>query len=234
MMRQSKSSSPSSFFDAAHANSSSLKNGCKYPFKQKEDGEWIDLSGVLQQLPEGFRVDEDSCLAYILGRLLARRYFGFPCAEDGNVQVRDFVLKELLADNYSRACTIVKVQLTVLHDYFFTNYCSDLTSGFVSTKQAIVNLFFRLAAAAAGFLISVPISGSFMKDEWRDRAKVCAFNLAATLIYMIIRLPQTPFLPRYWHPIQNLIPKTTATTAPRNESTRLYYWRDKLSQYSGH
>ncbi|KAJ1274550.1 hypothetical protein BS78_05G070400 [Paspalum vaginatum] len=215
MTRQSKSSSPSPFFDAPRANSSCVKNGCNYPFKQKEDGEWIDLSGALQQLPEDFRVDEDSCLAYILGRLLARRYFGFPCAEDGNVQVRDFVFKELLPD-YSRAFTIVEVQLAVLHDYFFTNYYSDLTYGIVSVKQGIVNLFWGLMIVGAGYLTSVLISASYGRQVLASNRNFLLYTTAMTTEFSA--------------GVSIVIEKHT--TAPRPQRTRLYCWRDKLSQYS--
>lgn len=72
--------------------------------------------------------DADICPSYSFCRLLARRYFGFPCAEDGDAQVRDLVLTELLADDdCSRAYNIVEVQLALLHDYFFTNYHSKIT-----------------------------------------------------------------------------------------------------------
>nr|CAB3491028.1 unnamed protein product [Digitaria exilis] len=138
MMIESRSS-PSAFF---HDDAGHLYDRCRYPFnlklKVKSDDRWINFSDVLKwrgRLTEdsAAAVDPDICLAYSFCRLLARRYFGFPCPEDGNAQVRDFVLRELLAGSTNKAFTIVEVQLALLHDYFFTNYHSNITSG-VLTK----------------------------------------------------------------------------------------------------
>ncbi|CAL4982295.1 unnamed protein product [Urochloa decumbens] len=130
-------SSPSPFFDG---DANRLYDGCKYPILVR-DGRWINFSDVLSS---DCTVDADVCLSYSFCRLLARRYFGFPCPEDGNTQVRDFVLTELLAD-CNRAFRIVEVQLALLHDYFFTNYHSEITSGFVSKTKgywhSVRNLF---------------------------------------------------------------------------------------------
>jgi hypothetical protein len=53
----------------------------------------------------------DICLSYSFCQLLARRYFGFHCAEEG-VDPRI----------YKRVFGIIEKQLAFLHDYFFTNY----------------------------------------------------------------------------------------------------------------
>lgn len=136
MMRE-REWSPSPFFN--DDADSSLYDRCRYPFKLG-DGRWINFSDVLQQRQRGrLTGDPDVCLSYSFCRLLARRYFKFPCAEDGSAQVREFVLRELLPDDDSnRAFTIVEVQLALLHDYFFTNYHSKITSGLLSVKQGIV------------------------------------------------------------------------------------------------
>ncbi|XP_066336750.1 uncharacterized protein [Miscanthus floridulus] len=88
MVRVSRSSSPAPFFrgDATRR----LYDRCRYSFVKLKNGRWITFSNVLQQLcrlPRDCAVDPDTCLAYSFCRLLARRYFGFPCAEDGNEQL---------------------------------------------------------------------------------------------------------------------------------------------------
>lgn len=128
MRESSRSSSLPSLLFHGHGDVCSrlLYDCCRYPFMQLRDGGWIKFSDVLLQqqrdrFPRDCAVDPDICLSYSFCRLLARRYFGFPCPEDGNEPVRDFVLTELLAD-WNRGFTIVEVQLALLHDYFFTNY----------------------------------------------------------------------------------------------------------------
>lgn len=65
---------------------------------------------------------------YSFCQLLARRYFGFHCAEEGVERVRDFALTELLPDDDPRSATrghsvlLRSKQHAFLHDYFFTNY----------------------------------------------------------------------------------------------------------------
>ncbi|CAN6362384.1 unnamed protein product [Urochloa humidicola] len=132
MVRESRSSS-SPFFYGNHPNR--MQDGSKYPLVLT-DGRKTKISDVLRnhsRLPRDCAVDQDIFLSYSFCRLLARRYFGFPCAEDGDAQVRDFVLTEQLQD-CNRAFTIVEVQLALLHDYFFTNYHSHIPSGLVSLK----------------------------------------------------------------------------------------------------
>lgn len=247
MVRESRSSSP--FFDGELPDG--LHDGCKYPFMLR-DGRWINFSDVLQQhsrLPTDWAVDTDICLSYSFCRLLARRYFGFPCSEDGNPQVRDFVLTELLAD-CNRAFTIVEVQLALLHDYFFTNYHSDITYGFVSYKQGIVKLarvsLSFLACYAVGFLIGglvIVFSGGHF---YSGPLALLVSAAPGVIMYTVIQQPQFPFLPSYWHPIRNLFlyyPAATGipsgfsvidrTAAPHNQNySRPSYWREKMGQYS--
>nr|CAB3491029.1 unnamed protein product [Digitaria exilis] len=165
MMIKSRSSSPSPFFEDVAGY---LYDRCRYPFNLKlgvesddrwlhfndvlkwigwqrveSDDRWINFSDVLKWrglLTEdsAAAVDPDICLAYSFSRLLARRYFVFPCPEDGNAQVRDFVLRELLAAD--KAFTIVEVQLALLHDYFFTNYHSKMKSAVLTVTQGVHSL----------------------------------------------------------------------------------------------
>ncbi|RCV37250.1 hypothetical protein SETIT_8G048000v2 [Setaria italica] len=228
-----------------------LHDGCRYPFMLR-DGRWINFSDGLQhhsRLPTDCAVDTDICLSYSFCRLLARRYFGFPCAEDGNPQVRDFVLTELLAD-CNRAFTIVDIQLVLLHDYF-TNYHSDITYGFVSHKKGIVKLarlfLFYLACYAAGFLIgelAIVLSGG------NSAPLALLFSAVPVVImYTMIQQPQFLYYPAATGiPIRNLFlyyPAATGipscfsfsvidrTAAPHNKNySRSSYWREKMGQYS--
>ncbi|CAN6374283.1 unnamed protein product [Urochloa humidicola] len=240
MVQKSRSSS-SPLFGGDHPNR--MQEGCKYPLMLR-DGEWINFSDMVQnnsRMPTDCAVDPDICLSYSFCRLLARRYFGFHCAEEGNVQVREFVLTELLED-CNRAFTIVEVQLALLHDYFFTNYHSRITSGLVSVKQAMqVFLCFSLIFVA-GYSISFLFGAnreSHLGFRW-------ALAVPVLLFFIVIRQPEFPALPRYWHPIRNLFqycPKDSAgsasnisaidpSAAPRSQSSRLSYWREKMGQYS--
>jgi len=133
MMRESSNSSTSSpFFDDDDANSNSslqLLDRCRYPFVQGGNGEWVTVKDLVQRddLPN---VDKDIWLSYSLCRLLARRYYGFRCAEEGDDKVRRFALADLgTTGDYKRAFTIVEVQLAFLHDYFFTASLTIIESG---------------------------------------------------------------------------------------------------------
>ncbi|KAJ1275027.1 hypothetical protein BS78_05G105500 [Paspalum vaginatum] len=253
MMRESRSSSSSSSSPFFNDHANSLYDGCKYPLKQLNDGRWISFSDVLQHrgwLPSDCADEDqvDTCLSYTFCRLLARRYFGFPCAEDGNRLVREFVLKELMAD-YNRAFTIVEVQLALLHDYFFTNYHSYiLQTGSVSAKKGAVKYFNASVIFVAGAAASFIIRGGSKQGLSSLVVFLYALAVPAALMYIMIAQQQFPSLPRYWHPIQNLFMyySTAATTgfpsgpcvvidwsaSPQCQSSRLYYWRDKLGQYS--
>ncbi|CAL4982294.1 unnamed protein product [Urochloa decumbens] len=238
MVRESMTSSPSPFFDG---DANRLYDGCKYPILVR-DGRWINFSDVLSS---DCTVDADVCLSYSFCRLLARRYFGFPCPEDGNTQVRDFVLTELLAD-CNRAFRIVEVQLALLHDYFFTNYHSEITSGFVSKTKGYVKLvgssLFRTLLIVVVFLIL----GSFKGGH--SALTVFLTSVPVDIMLTVIMQPKTPFLPRYWHSVRNLflyfptvdsdpsgpsiIHRSSAATLNQQSSQSSYYWRDKMGQYS--
>ncbi|KAF8745057.1 hypothetical protein HU200_013470 [Digitaria exilis] len=274
--------SPSPFFvdDAGH-----LYDRCRYPFNLKQrvesdhrwlhfsdvlkwigwqrvesDDRWINFSDVLKWrrlLTENSAaaVDPDICLAYSLCRLLARRYFGFPCPEDGNVQVRDFVLRELLAGSNNKAFAIVEVQLALLHDYFFTNYHSKMKSAVLTVTQGVVHMLcfplgFIGSCVVVNLLTTRGLSSALVHE---DLPYLGVFFVLGFLIYTVIMQPRHPVLPTYWHPIWNLfahyIPAdeignlfgsivvtfSFTSSTPSSQSsgkTSSYYWRNKMGQYS--
>jgi hypothetical protein len=143
--KSSKSSSTSPFFDDdANSNSSLQLDCCRYPFVQGKDGEWVTVKDLVQRddLPNE---DRDIWLSYSLSRLLARRYYGFHPAEEGDDKVRRFVLVDLGRTNngYKRAFNIVEVQLAFLHDYFFTASLPLIQSEvrYVEAAQLLAFLF---------------------------------------------------------------------------------------------
>lgn len=251
MVHESRSSSLTPFFDG---DANGLQGRCKYPFMQLEEGGWITISDVQRlrgrRLTEDDRaVDPDSCLSYSFCRLLARRYFGFACPEDGNAQVRDFAQTELLAD-CNRAFTVVEVQLALLHDYFFTNCHSKITSGMLSAKQAVVKSLSYALICMIGSAVGVIISGGLTGGVSAVVYRVCASAVPAALISAVLQYPEYPVLPTYWHPIQHLIlyyqqisqedtstpsgsPVTNHSGSPADQSSRKSsYWRNKIGQYS--
>ncbi|KAF8762270.1 hypothetical protein HU200_009657 [Digitaria exilis] len=278
MMIKSRSSSPSPFFEDVAGY---LYDRCRYPFNLKlgvesddrwlhfndvlkwigwqrveSDDRWINFSDVLKWrglLTEdsAAAVDPDICLAYSFSRLLARRYFVFPCPEDGNAQVRDFVLRELLAAD--KAFTIVEVQLALLHDYFFTNYHSKMKSAVLTVTQGVV----LMLCLSLIFLGSIVLGGlwsrgpSALVHEYQPY--YCVLAVVGVLIYTVIMQPLHPVLPTYWHPIRNLflhyIPAdeignlfgsvvvtfSFTSSTPSSQSsgkTSSCYWRNKMGQYS--
>ncbi|CAD6255115.1 unnamed protein product [Miscanthus lutarioriparius] len=142
----SKSSTSSPFFDDdddANRNSSLLLlDCCRYPFVQGGNGEWVTVKDLVQRddLPNE---DKDIWLSYSLSRLLARRYYGFHCTEEGDDKVRRLALADLrTTDGYKRAFTIVEVQLAFLHDYFFTASLPIIESGlkYIDAAQKLMEL----------------------------------------------------------------------------------------------
>ncbi|KAF8658877.1 hypothetical protein HU200_059376 [Digitaria exilis] len=79
--------SPAPFFDGEANN---LDSNCKYHLMYTDDGHWVRIKDLLQcdRLPVRNCAMEarDIFLSYSLCRLLARRYYGFPCAEEGNAE----------------------------------------------------------------------------------------------------------------------------------------------------
>ncbi|CAL4985696.1 unnamed protein product [Urochloa decumbens] len=232
MVCMSRSSSSSPFFYAGHPNR--MQDGCKYPLVLK-DGRKTKVRDV--RLPRDCAVDPDIFLSYSFCRLLARRYFGFPCAEDGNAQVRDFVLTELLID-CNRAFTIVEVQLALLHDYFFTNYHTHIPSGLVSVKQAMAVVLCFSLLVIARCLPSVFRASREAHLDLGDLGILCALAVPALLICIVIKQPEYPVLPRYWRPIRNLISSPSnisaieQSAATRSKSSPPSYWQEKMGQYS--
>ncbi|CAL4994866.1 unnamed protein product [Urochloa decumbens] len=232
MVCMSRSSSLSPFFYGGHPNR--MQDGCKYPLVLK-DGRKTKIRDV--RLPRDCAVDPDIFLSYSFCRLLARRYFGFPCAEDGNTQVRDFVLTELLID-CNRAFTIVEVQLALLHDYFFTNYHTHIPSGLVSVKQAVAAVLCLALLFLARCLPSLFRASREANLNLGDLGILCALAVPVLLIYIVIRQPEYPVLPRYWHPIRDLISSPSNISAvgqfaaTRSKSSPPSYWQEKMGQYS--
>ncbi|XP_020198875.1 uncharacterized protein [Aegilops tauschii subsp. strangulata] len=110
--KSSSTSTTSPFFDEdddANSNSSlKLLDCCRYPFVQRGNGEWATVKDLVQRddLPNE---DKDIWLSYSLCRLLARRYYGFHCAEEGDDKVRCLALADLTrADGYKRVFTIAE------------------------------------------------------------------------------------------------------------------------------
>ncbi|KAF8745055.1 hypothetical protein HU200_013468 [Digitaria exilis] len=204
MMIESRSS-PSPFF---HDVAGNLCDRCRYPFKLGED-RWINFSDVLKWrgwLTEDSAgaADPDICLSYSFCRLRARRYFGFPCPEDRNVQVRDFVLRELLAGSNNKAFTIVEVQLTLLHDYFFTNYHSEMNSAVLTvTQRVVIMLRLSLVVLVSNVVWGLLAAGSLSALVHEYLPYICVSAVVGVLIYTAIMQPLFPVLPTYWHPIQN-------------------------------
>ncbi|CAO2150391.1 unnamed protein product [Urochloa humidicola] len=119
MKRESKKLSSPPFFDGGN-NSLGMMDFCRYPFMEKKDGRWISVKQLVQRDDlKHVEEDRDIWLSFSLSRLLARRYYGFHCAEEGDANVRAFALAEL-PSNCNRAFTIVEVQLAFFYDYFFT------------------------------------------------------------------------------------------------------------------
>lgn len=132
MKRESNSSSSSPFFDG-----SLQLDSCRYPFRQRKDGQWISIKDYANTAMQEEGLNPYVSLSYSLCWLLSRRYFGFHCAEQGDEKVRRFALAGLGlgTDGYKRAFTIVEVQLAFLHDYLFTTSLPDRPSGRIELRQ---------------------------------------------------------------------------------------------------
>jgi len=244
MMRESINSSTSSpFFDDDDANSNSslqLLDRCRYPFVQGGgNGEWVTVKDLVQRddLPN---VDKDIWLSYSLCRLLARRYYGFHCAEEGDDKVRRFALADLgTTGDYKRAFTIVEVQLAFLHDYFFTASLPIIESGlkYVDAAQKLMGVF--TSNIISMFSTSaIPIAiGTFMflSALFQTPMSLLVKNLLAfywrpihTAFRKLEDLPNGPLIIIRFRPI----PNAQDVFDPFQAQTGGAYWRNKIGQYS--
>ncbi|KAJ1274514.1 hypothetical protein BS78_05G068000 [Paspalum vaginatum] len=239
-------SPPSPLFDHCNANSRLYDCCSEYPFmpkKQKKDDDgsdkWVNFGNVLTYYPfPSGDPQVDICLSYIFSRLLARRYFGFPCAEDGDPQARELILTELRQEGeaYKKVFTIVEVQLALLHDYFFTNFHSDIKKGLTSNKQSTLVVLWVTPLFLAGFAVGFVLAGG-SKAGRLGLVIFFAVGVPLALMYLVIVLPNFPVLPSYWHPIRELLlhfskPTGTPSHNSDHQSSPLHYWREKLGQYS--
>jgi len=131
------------------------------------NGEWVTVKDLVQRddLPN---VDKDIWLSYSLCRLLARRYYGFRCAEEGDDKVRRFALADLgTTGDYKRAFTIVEVQLAFLHDYFFTASLPIIESGskYIEDAQtlmrALSTIIFSIITSKANIIPTLIASSMY-------------------------------------------------------------------------
>jgi hypothetical protein len=252
----SKSSSTSSPFfddddDANSNNSLQLDYCCRYPFVQGENGEWVTVKDLFHQCDDLPTRDKDICLSYSLCRLLARRYYGFHCAEEGDDMVLRFALADLgRRDGYKRAFKTVEVQLAFLHDYFFTSSLPIIQLGLHYIQVA------QTSTTILTFLVAILKRSSIGIVE-RDMIHMFVIALLGVLLLLFdtlcvwLLLPVQDLLAIYWHPIHtafrklNCLPSSRPTTnglvrrlfrfRPNPNVQDVFdgvYWRNKIGQYS--
>jgi len=243
MMRESINSSTSSpFFDDDDANSNSslqLLDRCRYPFVQGGNGEWVTVKDLVQRddLPN---VDKDIWLSYSLCRLLARRYYGFRCAEEGDDKVRRFALADLgTTGDYKRAFTIVEVQLAFLHDYFFTASLPIIESGsqYIADAQLLMLTFSIIIFSIRSNAIIPTLIASSM--TWCQLFETPMSLLVKNLLAIYWRPIHTAFRKINDLPNRRLImilfrrnPNALDVFDPFQAQTGGVYWRNKIGQYS--
>ncbi|KAF8658880.1 hypothetical protein HU200_059379 [Digitaria exilis] len=242
---------PAPFFDG-EASNLDISN-CKYPIMQK-DGHWVSIKDLLQCDREPIRncaaEARDIFLSYSLCRLLARRYYGFRCAEEGNAEVRQLTVTQLLHD-HKRAFTIVDVQLAFLHDHFFTSYNTNTNFFATSGKQAII----VTVLSFLWILVPVDVQPIFIqyfrfKPILISQGEAYYLVSGAVLAVSCGTLLLRPVVPKYWLPIQFAFRHyygraTRSVLCPpfiwrhiqhlHNHSWRWtlqLYWRNKIGQYS--
>ncbi|CAL4992488.1 unnamed protein product [Urochloa decumbens] len=258
MKQESTLSSP--FFDGDDC-SCSLQKRCKYPFMQK-NGHWVKIKDLIQckkllKCSVGLCAEENSedtgdaniCLSYSLFQLLARRYFGFHCEEEGHSQVRDFALRELLhgGEGYKRAFDIVEVQLAFLHDYFFTGYHRTIAN---RSRPGVLPVKLKIMIIVMSPLLVAHLGWRALHAWLPIHVKAGVSEFLFTLASMFLSvalfvLQNLPAFPMYWQTIEAAF-KDYPTAAPGRADTTLaieryfarpiwlsgLYWKEKLGQYS--
>jgi len=238
----SKLSASSPFFDDdANSSNSSLQllDSCRYPFVQGRNGEWVTVKDLVQRhdLPNE---DNDIWLSYSLCRLLARRYYGFHCAEEGDDKVRRLALADLgTTDGYKRAFTIAEVQLAFLHDYFFTASLPIIESGsqYIADAQLLMLTFSIIIFSIRSNAIIPTLIASSM--TWCQLFETPMSLLVKNLLAIYWRPIHTAFRKINDLPNRRLImilfrrnPNALDVFDPFQAQTGGVYWRNKIGQYS--
>jgi hypothetical protein len=236
----------------------------RYPFMQREDGSWISVQDLTMQLRDGDMslgdVDPDFCLSYSLSRLLARRYFGFPCTEEGDKNVLKSVLAQLGSDCYKKAFTVVEVQLAFLHDYFFTASLQWVEWSML--RQHILKLT-NASESIVPLVLAVSWWNMKLDGTNANKSGLIQSHRSDALVLLLLlqllcflSLPVHFIFPKYWSPIQiaflrvnndrsarsniweRLIrlcsyifsPAKVSFSSPPNRPN--IYWRNTIGQYS--
>ncbi|KAL6880664.1 hypothetical protein ACP4OV_012229 [Aristida adscensionis] len=229
MKREAKSPSP--FFCDTTGD---ILEGCKYPIVKMKDGPWIKISDLVRC------VEPDSLLSYSFFQLLARRYFGFDCAEEGNTVARDFVLKDLLLGesyNYKRAFTVVEKQLGFLHDYLFTTHMSmaRIPCRFVLTRIPFIprKQVLQLITLLMWLEMFVPICLMAQELSYITLAAVLFLN---TMVIWWFHSEKCFATDGYtiWVAIHGYLTGRICNNIPSRSASwfREPYWQNKIGQYS--
>ncbi|KAF7087830.1 hypothetical protein CFC21_090987 [Triticum aestivum] len=240
--KSSSTSTTSPFFDEdddANSNSSlKLLDCCRYPFVQRGNGEWATVKDLVQRddLPNE---DKDIWLSYSLCRLLARRYYGFHCAEEGDDKVRCLALADLTrADGYKRVFTIGEVQLAFLHDYFFTASLPIIESGlkYIDVAQQFLGEFYVIISIFSSGIPLVIATFMSLCSLFENPMSLLVKNLVAIYwrpIHTAFRkLNDLPNHPRLIIIRFRPNPNVQDVFDPFQAQTGGAYWRNKIGQYS--
>ncbi|PUZ74937.1 hypothetical protein GQ55_1G106800 [Panicum hallii var. hallii] len=216
--------------------------------RMKKDGEMIQIKGILQQRSDDMRGYRDTCLSYSYCRTLTRLYFGISSTEEGD----PYELAKLLPTEYDKVFNIVEVQLAFLHDYYFTNYHSMLSSppGMLSAAQEVWTVLQDILAYMAVPCLHWLFGGRLFTGWLFGGLTFGAQDLAVLAVEMCIIvlvdwLQRRPILPMYWRTIFNALKKYPEDTGLVYSPTVLEwfvgktlncltppYWQNKIGQYS--
>ncbi|TVU02648.1 hypothetical protein EJB05_51837, partial [Eragrostis curvula] len=220
------------------------------------DKAWEECSQADGPLRTSLHACKDITLSFSLFQLLLFRFFGYTCCgESAKSNGRDLVLKNLLGhrSHHERAFELIETELAFLYDFFFTKYSSLNSRGTMIWGLASVASLLWVLALTVTRAAGIFLTGGRSSDASSVTKATLADNLITVIILAALALLEVLQMVFYWtsnwgrvafvcqYIRQAASSRRTPSCSMRLKaflssvklfSTRKYYWKQQIGQYS--